>query len=98
MPPGAAFLVGEDLAQGRLVEIVRDQIPRNMPIERIARAPTTQFKRTPLRWIVRVIAAGVGQGMVLLRSREPLVVRRRISVFGENDGNGHEASADRVER
>ncbi len=26
------FLVGEDLAQGRLVEIVLDQIPRNIPI------------------------------------------------------------------
>ena len=26
------FLIGEDLAQGRLVEIVPDQIPRNIPI------------------------------------------------------------------
>lgn len=26
------FLIGEDLAQGRLVEIVLDQVPRNIPI------------------------------------------------------------------
>jgi hypothetical protein len=61
--------------------------------QRVANAPAARFKRTRPRGIVLAIASAVGPGKVLARSGEPLPVRRRVSVFGEGNGNERDASA-----